>query len=191
LHFAKRKANDIFTVVIRRKHSGIRPQDIVILLKILILKSENWYIQDLVHSLKISLSEVSESLERSRFSGLLDQTKKRVNRQGLSDLLTYSIQYIFPVNPGPLVKGFPTAHSFAEFQEEFNSSVQFVWKDDAGTTIGQEIEPLYKNQIFAIKQDQVLHKTLALVDLLRVGKKRERNFASEKLISFIKEDKLL
>lgn len=177
--------------MIRRKHTGIRPQDIVILLKILILRAEQWYIQDLVHSLKISLSEVSESLERSRFSGLLDQSKKRVNKQGLNDLLIYGIQYIFPVNPGALVKGLPTAHSFAEFREEFSSSVQFVWKDDEGTIIGQEIEPLYKNQIFAIKQDQVLYKTLALVDLLRVGKKRERNFAVEKLTSFIIHDKAI
>lgn len=171
--------------MIRRKHNGIRPQDIVVLLKILLFKSENWFIQDLVHSLKISLSEVSESLDRSRFSGLLDESKKKVNRQGLNNLLVYSIQYIFPVKPNSLVRGTPTAHSFANFQKEFNSSVQYVWKDDEGEVIGQEIEPLYKNQLFAIKQDALLYEILALVDMLRVGKKRERNFAEKKITSFI------
>lgn len=176
--------------MIRRKHKGIRPQDIVILLRILLFKSERWYIQDLVHSLKISLSEVSESLERSRFSGLLDQSKKKVNRKGLNDLLTYSIQYVFPAKPGALIKGIPTAHSFPAFQKEFSSNVQYVWQDDEGTIIGQEIEPFYKTQVFAVKQDENLYWLLALIDLIRTGKKREVNFAVRKLTEFIMEDKL-
>lgn len=157
----------------------------MILLKILIFKSEIWYIQDLVQSLKISLSEVSESLDRSKFSGLLDNSKKRVNRQGLSNLLIYSIQYIFPVKPGALVRGIPTAHSFPKFQKEFNSNIQYVWQDDDGTDIGQEIEPFYKSQGFAARQDHTLYEVLALIDLLRVGKKREVDFAVKKLSAFI------
>lgn len=155
------------------------------MLKILAFKSKTWYIQDLVQSLRISLSEVSESLDRSMFSGLLDNSKKKVNRQGLNNLLIYGIQYIFPVQPGALVRGIPTAHSFSKFRKEFNSNIQYVWQDDEGTDIGQEIEPFYKKQVFAIKQDHTMYEVLALIDLLRIGKKREVEFATKKLSAFI------
>lgn len=176
--------------MIRRRHKGIRPQDIVILLKILLLKSDSWYIQDLSHSLKISLSEVSESLERSRFSGLINQSKKKVNRTALNNLLIFGIRFVFPEKPGALVKGIPTAHSFPRFANVFESNIQYVWQDDNGTIIGQEIEPFYKNQVFAVMQDEGLYEILALIDLIRIGNKRELNFAVENLSSFILDEKL-
>ena len=48
-----------------KKHSGMRPQDIVILLKIATYGDNNWYMKDIANDLFISPSEVSESLNRS------------------------------------------------------------------------------------------------------------------------------
>ena len=45
-----------------RKHIGIRPQDIVILVKILSFGQQSWLAKDLAISLFLSGSEVSESL---------------------------------------------------------------------------------------------------------------------------------
>lgn len=169
----------------RRKHKGLRPQDIVILLKILSIQSSDWLIMDLVLSLKISLSEVSESLDRSKFSGLLSEDKKRVNRKGLFELLIYGLKYVFPTQPQALVKGIATAHSYSEFKKEFRSNIEYVWKSEDGDIIGQEIEPLYEKQVFAVKNDHQLYKTLALIDLLRTGNKREISFAEKELKNFI------
>lgn len=169
----------------RRKHKGLRPHDIVILLKILSYKSSKWLIMDLAHSLNISLSEVSESLDRSKFSGLLSEDKKRVNRNGFYELLIYGLKYIFPTQPQALVKGIATAYSYHEFNNEFSSTVACVWRSDEGNIIGQEIEPLYEKQTFAALNDPQLYKALALLDLLRIGNKREIAFAQKELKKII------
>jgi len=54
------------------------PQDVAILLKIILLNSERWQLVKLSSSLKISISEISESLNRSRLAGLVDYNKKKV-----------------------------------------------------------------------------------------------------------------
>ena len=61
-----------------RKHNGMRPQDVAILLKIILLDSKNWQLVGLSSALKISISEISESLNRSRLAGLVDYNKKKV-----------------------------------------------------------------------------------------------------------------
>jgi len=55
-----------------KKHNGMRPQDIVVLLKIIALGHDNWYNSQLAQSLKISLSEISEVLNRCRIAGLIE-----------------------------------------------------------------------------------------------------------------------
>jgi predicted transcriptional regulator len=59
-----------------RKHNGIRPQDIVILLKIASLSNENWQLSTLSASLQLSISEISESLNRSKLAKLINEDKK-------------------------------------------------------------------------------------------------------------------
>jgi len=64
-----------------RKHNGMRPQDIVILLKIIALGKQDWQNKDLAQSLFINGSEISEALNRNQLAGLMDQ-KRKVNRKG-------------------------------------------------------------------------------------------------------------
>jgi hypothetical protein len=44
-----------------KKHNGMRPQDIVVLLKIIAVKHDDWYYSDLAQSLKISPSEIDQN----------------------------------------------------------------------------------------------------------------------------------
>ena len=59
-----------------RKHNGMRPQDVSILLKIISLGNQPWQMAGLSNELYISISEVSESLNRSQMAGLIDFNKK-------------------------------------------------------------------------------------------------------------------
>ena len=61
-----------------KKHKGMRPHDIIILLKIAALKDKPWLAKDLAQSLGISASEVSESLNRSKLAALVSADKKRL-----------------------------------------------------------------------------------------------------------------
>lgn len=58
-----------------KKHKGMRPHDVVILLKISALKNQSWLAKDLALTLGISASEVSESLNRSRLASLITSNK--------------------------------------------------------------------------------------------------------------------
>ena len=169
-----------------RKHNGMRPQDIVILLKIITFnKKSDWKVMDLVSSLHLSQSEISESLHRSSLAGLTDITKKKVMRLSLMDFLEHGIQYVFPQHPGALVRGIPTAHSHPAIKKKIVSSENYVWADAEGDTRGQAIEPLSKPVIKAVKKDEELYKLLALVDVIRVGKTRELKIALAELKKLI------
>lgn len=54
---------------------------------------------------------------------------------------------------------------------------EYVWPSATGELRGQAISPLYKNVVKAIKGNSELHELLSLVDVLRVGRVREKNLA--------------
>lgn len=164
-----------------RKHNGMRPQDVAILLKIISMNSENWQLVNLANLLSISISEISESLNRSRLAGLIDYNKKKINRQNLLEFLEYGVRYVFPQHPGPIVRGIPTAHSHPEIKKIFVSEMNYVWPDSKGDAMGQMIEPFYKKQVEAVKVDKEYYRLLALVDIIRVGKVREIKYAIKEL----------
>lgn len=159
----------------------MRPQDIVILLKIVALGSHPWQLKDLAQSLFISPSEVSESLNRSAQAGLIDHRKKRVNRQAFYEFLVYGLPYVFPQEPGRISTGMPTAHAHPAFRKSIIAQDLYVWPDLEGQERGAHIEPLYPKQAKAAKQDEQLYLLLALVDMLRVGKLREKKLAIKEL----------
>jgi hypothetical protein len=169
-----------------RKHNGMRPQDIAILLKIVAINGGTWQLSGLSHSLCISLSEVSESLNRSRIAGLIDHHKKNVNKLSLLEFLEHGVKYVFPQEPGAMVRGIPTAHSHPFMKKLFASDNNFVWPDRNGNTLGLTIEPFYAKQVEAVKQDEQYYKLLALTDVIRVGKNREVKHAVEALKSQLK-----
>ncbi len=157
----------------------MRPQDIVILMAIIIYKKEEWLIKDLAYSLRISQSEVSESLNRSQLSGLIDYKKRRVNRNALFEFILYGLRYVFPVQPGPIVSGMPTAHSHPVLKDKIISEQFYVWPDPAGKVRGFAIEPFYEKQALAAKENDELYKMLAMADVVRVGSRRENMLARE------------
>jgi hypothetical protein len=164
-----------------RKHNGMRPQDIVILLKIISLGRTPWQKKDLAQSLSISQSEVSEAMNRNYLAGLVDYSKKQVNREALLEFLEHGMHYAFPQAPGPLTNGIPTAHAHPLVKKQFDSEQLYVWPDIFGKVRGQAIEPLYPNQTKAVSIDEKLYKLLALVDVIRVGRARETSYAINEL----------
>lgn len=82
----------------------------MILLTILSLQLKVWLSVDIARFLRISPSEVSESLNRSDIAGLIDKNRKNVNANSFKEFLLYGLKYVFPVQPGAIVGGIPTAH---------------------------------------------------------------------------------
>lgn len=167
----------------------LKPQDIIILLKILAKKENPWFHHTLADELGISQSEVSQSLERSSYAGLIDNNKKRVNRLALKELLFGGLSYIFPQQPGAMVRGMATAHSALPLKDLIQSNENYVWPHAKGNIKGYAINPLYPSVVEASMKDSQLYEMLALVDSLRIGRAREKELAKkelEKIIDYVR-----
>lgn len=160
----------------------MRPQDVVILLKIIALSNEAWRHIDIANGLNISQSEVSEALNRCSISKLIDSNKRNVNINSFSEFLMYGLKYVFPALPGAMVKGVATAHSASPIKEHFADDTEvYVWPYVKGNQRGQAIEPLYKTLPSAIEGDQLFYELLTIVDTIRVGRAREVKIAFDEL----------
>lgn len=191
------------------RHSGARimkGQDILILLKLAVLEPSPdrplavheqgasyagghppTSMRGLEAALGVSKSEISKSLNRSRFSGLLlrklSGDGEWVNRPALVDFLIHGLKYVFPVRPGPVVRGMPTAVDAPVFEHVLSraSGLALVWPESNASQQGEAIEPIYPSVPFAAHQDPALYDLLAIADSLRLGKARERKMAAELL----------
>jgi hypothetical protein len=162
-------------------HNGMRPQDVAVLLRIVLFKDQRWMNKDLARLLYLSPAEITGSIERSILAGLIDSDRKTVFKQSLLEFLQYGIKYVFPAIRGGVERGVLTAHSHPAIQARFASEQFMVWPDATGKEKGFSISPLYPSAAEAAKNDPEMHFLLSLVDLLRVGKTRERSWAINQL----------
>lgn len=168
-----------------RKVPQMKSQDIVILLKIAGLSQLEWQQLHLANSLRLSQGEISQSLNRSKYAGLIDESGKKVMRLALVEFLRYGLQYVFPQRPGAVVRGIPTAHSALPLSNIIQSNEKYVWPSALGTVRGQSINPLYPSVVYAIESDAKFYQLMALTDALRVGRAREKDIAFNEIKSRI------
>jgi hypothetical protein len=164
-----------------KPHKGMRPHDIVILLKIAANGDKPWLMKDLANELGISGSEVSESLHRSALAGLIASDKSQLMVSSLLDFLEHGLKYVYPQHPGALVRGVPTAWSAPPLSDELMSEEQVVWPYATGSVRGQAVSPLHPSVPLACERDPKLYELLALTDALRLGRARERTIAVTEL----------
>ena len=173
------------TQYMRNSKQNMKPQDIVLLLKIVSLNNTSWNQSTVAEELGISQAEISESVARSKNSGLLDSKGKTVMKYALSEFLQYGIRYAFPQKPGAVVRGVPTAHSASPLNQKIQSDEKYVWAYAKGNTRGQSIEPLYSSVPEAALKDEKLYELLAITDAIRVGRTREKEIAVEYLKKYL------
>ena len=166
----------------------MRPQDVLLLLKLVSLGDAEWRYVDVAKSLRISQSEVAEGLHRNMQARLVSPDKRRVFRSALLEFLTHGLKYVFPTQPGAIVRGIPTAHGAPPLSDHISSEEVYVWPTDQGTARGQAIIPLYPTVVEAAANDPQLYELLALVDAIRVGRVREQKIAIDELRKRIQGD---
>ncbi len=163
------------------RNKSLKPQDILILLKIVCLADAPFRIIDLAHELDISPGEITMALERLRISGLLAPDKRMPNPASILEFLIHGLKYVFPAELGSIVRGIPTAHSGASLSQKIMSDTNYVWPSEEGTIKGIAVSPLYASVPHAVLKDSKLHRLLALVDTIRIGRTREQNMAIKEL----------
>ena len=160
---------------------NLKPQDILFLLKLVANKDMPWTFNKLALELSMSPSEVHGSAQRSLAAKLAINQDGSIVPHGrnLLEFLTHGIQYVFVPELGGMTRGLPTAHAAPPFDLAYGSDSELppVWPDPDGEIRGMSFSPLYKSVPAAAKADAELYALLALVDCIRAGQARERNWA--------------
>lgn len=167
-----------------RKYSGMRPQDVVVLLRILTFPTSAWQGKDLAAALLISPAEISDALRRCQYARLLEPDGRTVHQEALLWFLKYGLPYVFPAHPTDFVLGTPTAWNAVPELAALRGTTElpYVWADPEGTTWGLAINPLYPTTPAAARLDTSWHQLLALLDVLRLGAVSQRHDV-QKLLS--------
>ncbi len=110
----------------------MKPQDIVILLKIIATDNGNWQQKPVAEALIMSQSEISQSVARMQYPGLIFENGKKVMRSAFLEFLQHGISYVFPQKPGAIVRGVPTAHSALPLNKIILSEENYVWPSAKG-----------------------------------------------------------
>jgi predicted transcriptional regulator len=159
----------------------MKPQDILVLAKIVSMGKNPWKGQDLAAELCISKSEISESLSRSKYARLLDFSKRKANAAAFLEFLSHGIRYVYPAIAKGRQKGFLTAFSAAPLNKKIASQAIVVWPSENGNAFGDSIEPLYPAVVPAIQKDKTLYEIMSLIEAIRIGKAREIVLAENEL----------
>lgn len=188
----------------------LKPQDIVLLLKLLANpKHLNWSQKQLAVHLCMSVSEVNAGLKRLTKSGLLSQSATQLWGVGslgqtlpvkilpviesCEELLIYGVKYFFPGELGEYNRGIATSYAAPIFKKLIAPGEDPipVWPHAEGNQRGLTLEPLYPSVAKSITQypDQDFYDLLALVDAIRQGRTRERNIAIKILREKLHHDK--
>jgi len=172
-----------------KKHNGMRPQDVVIILKMITLRNANWTFSEIAAALEISEAEVSYAMERNKLAGLVSPDKTRVNKLALREFLIYGLKYVFPPQVGYSARGIATAHSAPPVNQYIaENNEHYVWSYYKGTKRGNTIVPLYDKIPKIVENQPDLYEFLIIIDTLRIGKKREIEIAINELDKRLNND---
>ena len=168
----------------------LKPQDVVILLKLVALGNEDWSFSTLSTALYMSPSEVHAGSHRAIAAGLAVKTNDRIKPaiRSLEELLIHGLRYVFVPDRGEITRGMPTLHAGPPLSQMLVSSSDPppVWPDPEGNVRGQSFSPLYKSVPKAAGQDHQLYELLVLTDAIRGGRQREREIAVKEISKRLK-----
>lgn len=177
----------------------LKPQDVVLVLKLLASHSQGWTFGKLGKVLAISTSHAFDSAMRAQNAKLLNISTAppapprargvllEPNRTNLKEFLIHGVKYSFPVERGSVTRGIPTAEAASPLRENFadSSALPPVWPWPDGGVRGIAFSPLYENVPKAAEHDSKLYELLSLLDAIREGRAREREIAIRELTARI------
>ena len=169
-----------------QQQMSIKPQDVAILVKLLSIKKEAWRQIDIATDLELSQGEVAKALARLKRAGLVHD--KRVNRTAALEFILHAVKYIFPAEIGALAVGVPTAFSSPMHERMVvqRGEDSYVWPSIHGSIRGQLIKPFCPHLAAAALKDSDFYGLMSAIEILRVGRSRERNLAAQYLEKKIK-----
>lgn len=164
----------------------LKPQDIYVLLKMVVIGSQSWSYAILAVDLGLSPSQVHSALKRALAAKLAIRQGDKIvpHFRNLEEFLIHGLKYVFWAEQGEMTRGMPTAYAAPPLAELLVSSAAEpppVWPDPNGEVRGFAFQPLHKLAPKAARSDKNFYELLTLVDAVRSGRAREREMATKTL----------
>jgi hypothetical protein len=170
----------------RSKQQSLKPQDLLLALKVAANPMRAFTFAQLASELGISVSEVHAACSRAETSKLLVRQNGDLVavKATLLEFLLHGVKYAFPAMIGAITRGMATGVGASPLKDLFTSSDEAppVWPDPEEKIRGPSLEPLYPTVAKAARVDHRLYELLALTDALRYGAAREREAARTELM---------
>lgn len=162
----------------------LKPQDLMVLLKVAAHPSRHWTYAALGEALGMSASETHASVKRAVASGLAVAPARgewTPIRPNLLEFVLHGARYVWPATMGPVKRGVPTSIGMEPLASQMRVAPGDapVWAHPTGSAKGPTLSPLYRSAPLAALTDPALHRLLALLDALRTGRARERTLAAQ------------
>ena len=160
----------------------MKNQDIVVLSVLMKKGAETLSYSSIGKIAKISVSETFAAVKRLREADLVNSAHG-LKRRNVEEFLLHGLRYMFPLKvTGEIASGMPTGFAAPVSSDAFAvCGVVPIWNCRHGDTEGRVCEPIYPTAPDAAAEDSEVYAHLALMDMLRGGRLRERRFAEEKL----------
>lgn len=171
----------------------LKPQDVMIALKLVTMTGREWKYSEAALELCMSPSEVHSGVKRLKRCGLvtelsisLDTTEMKQHlpeTANIKEFLRHGVRFVFPLALGEPVLGIPTSYGVTHLFEGFSHRFPYtpVWELPGGEYAGSSVKPLYASAPKAAVRDFRLYELLALTDALRTDDAPLRDFAFEKI----------
>jgi len=161
----------------------LKPQDVVIMVKLIAWHESEWSYPSLAHELFMSASEVHAGVKRAVAARLMDMHRKIPIKRNLLEFLIHGVKYAYPPDRGGISRGLPTSYAAQPLKELImqTDDPPPVWPDPEGQVRGYEFSPLYSAVPHACKVDPKLYELLALVDAIRDGSSHETEIAIKEI----------
>jgi len=170
----------------------LKPQDVLVLLKLVAIGNASWSYSRLAGALWMSPSEVHAGVKRTVRARLASLQKERVapNRRNLEEFLVCGLPYVFVPEQGEVTRGIPTGYAGPLLQPKFQDlgDLPPVWPVPDGEVRGLAFSPIYKSAPQAAREDEKLYGLLTLLDAIRGGRARERELAVQEIRKRLQHD---
>lgn len=186
----------------------LKPQDLLVTLKLTAIRisvssepsispvnrqsesaqpSGRWSYRWLSQQLDISVSEISAAIQRALVARLLAKVTEHSQPEpvlpAIEEFVIHGVKYVYPAEKGEPTRGIPTAYAAPVLSGRLIDSDELapVWPYARGAERGYSLTPIYRSVASSAARDPILYDLLALVDVFRVGRARERSIGEEVL----------
>jgi hypothetical protein len=172
--------------VISNPQMVLRPQDVVVLMRLSLERGPAPSYAALADELKLTASEIHAGVERALAAQLVRKDvagKPVVLMEPLRLFVQHGVRYAFPATRGELTRGLPTGYAAPPMLARIvqPNEPPPVWPHKSGKTRGMAFYPLYPTVPDAAVANPALYELLVLVDAVRGGSLRERAIALDEL----------